>query len=240
MLHARLNPFGVSKNIQAGLKRNITDKISAQSIAEYLITHAENVTYQQNDPLSPLKEQFNYIQLLNKQKVQLFNVLEKNLYKANTELLIYWKDHAPRWLLKLAKQFPTTKTLAKTKPEKLAEIPYITYGKAYNIIQRAKNSVASISDPITEQRIKDLINDIFEKEKNIEKQKMLLEKNIKIAPQKIKLLKSFKGIGTYSAVGLLILIGDIKRFANAKKLACFFGLHPVYKQSGDDAPGVTI
>lgn len=46
---ARLNPLGVSKNIEAGLKRNITDKVSAKSIAEYLITHAEKVSYQQRD-----------------------------------------------------------------------------------------------------------------------------------------------------------------------------------------------
>ena len=46
---ARLNPAGVYSDTKASLKRVITDKISAQSIAEYLITHPEKVMYQQQD-----------------------------------------------------------------------------------------------------------------------------------------------------------------------------------------------
>ena len=34
-------------------------------------------------------------------------------------------------------------------------------------------------------------------------------------------------------VGLLIEIQTVKRFASVKKLASFFGIHPVYKISGD-------
>ena len=51
----------------------------------------------------------------------------------------------------------------------------------------------------------------------------------------IDLLKTFPGISDLSAVGLFIEIQTIKRFANVKKLASFFGVHPVYKISGDSA-----
>ena len=44
---ARLNPLGVMHNSKADLKKNTTDKISAQNIAEYLIAHSEKVVYQQ-------------------------------------------------------------------------------------------------------------------------------------------------------------------------------------------------
>ena len=40
---ARLNPLGVKRNSQADLKKNTTDKISAQNIAEYLVAHPEKV-----------------------------------------------------------------------------------------------------------------------------------------------------------------------------------------------------
>jgi transposase len=40
---ARLNPMGVVHNSKADLKRNKTDKISAKSVAEYLIGHPEKV-----------------------------------------------------------------------------------------------------------------------------------------------------------------------------------------------------
>ena len=40
---ARINPLGVNYNRRAGMKRNVTDAISAVSIAEYMINHPENI-----------------------------------------------------------------------------------------------------------------------------------------------------------------------------------------------------
>ena len=45
----------------------------------------------------------------------------------------------------------------------------------------------------------------------------------------VELLKTFKGIGDYSAIGLMLEIQAVERFATAKKLASFFGLHPIFK-----------
>jgi transposase len=230
---ARLNPFGVNKNSQASMKRNKTDKISARDIAEYLISHAENVSYQTYDPLAPLKEQWNYINLLTKQKVQLLNVLEKSIYKANPELLIYCKNGVPRWVLKLLQQFPTAPCLAETTAEQLATISYISLKKARTLIKRAQHTVASTNDPIIADRIQHQATEIVSKDNDINKQKKLLQQNVKVVPEKIQLLRTFKGIGIYSAVGLLIVIGDVNNFSTAKKLACYFGVHPVHKQSGD-------
>lgn len=234
---ARLNPLGVSKNMEAGLKRNITDKVSAKSIAEYLITHAEKINYQQRDLWAPLKEQWTYIDLLNKQQVQLLNRFEKEIYKANLELLCYCKRGTPRWILKLVAQFPTARHLAQAKLEQLVKIPYLNAAKAQKLIERAQTSVSSATTDEIGQRLISLAKKILNQEHEIAQQKKRLEQNVKILPDKIQLLKTFKGIGTYSAVGLLILIGDVHRFKDAKKLACFFGLHPAWKQSGDGCWG---
>lgn len=233
----RLNPYGVSKDSEAGLKRNKTDKISARNVAEYMITHPENITYQAYDPLAPLKEQWNYIEILNKQKVQFLNLFEIKIYKANTELIRYCKNGVPHWLLKVVAKYPTAELLAEADLKELTAIPYVSLKKSEIIIARAQNSVASSSGTNIERQIKDLVKEILDKESEIEKQKNILEKDTKIIPHQIKLLKSLKGIGTYSAVGLLILIGDVKNFSSAKKLACFFGLHPKYKKSGDGSWG---
>jgi transposase len=230
---ARLNPLGVSKQKEASLERNKTDKISAKTIAEYLINHSEKVTYQKTDPLAPLKSQWKFIELLKKQQVQLLNTLEKNLYGANTETLIYCKHGVPNWLLTLVKQFPTAQLLAQATVEQVAQIRYVSLNRAKKLVTSAQNSVASSSDEVTAERIRKLAQDILDKKKDIDKQKKLFEKDAKRLPRQIQLLKSLKGIGTYSAVGLLVLIGNINDFSSAKKLACFFGLHPVYKQSGD-------
>jgi transposase len=40
---ARLNPLGVYHDSKAEMKRNVTDKISAKSVAEYMIGHPEKV-----------------------------------------------------------------------------------------------------------------------------------------------------------------------------------------------------
>lgn len=186
---------------------------------------------------SPLKEQWNYIELLNKQKVQLLNRFEKEIYKANLELLCYCKNGTPRWILKLVAHFPTAKLLAQAKVEQLVEIPYVSAGKAKKIIEQAQTSVSSASDVEIAHRIKSIVKKILAQEKEIAQQKKLLEINAKIVPEKIQLLMTFKGIGIYSAVGLLILIGDVNRFKDAKKLACFFGLHPAWKKSGDGSWG---
>lgn len=54
---ARLNPCGVYNNSKAELNRNITDKISAENVAKYMIEHPKKVQYQQQDPLVPLRKQ---------------------------------------------------------------------------------------------------------------------------------------------------------------------------------------
>lgn len=234
---ARLNPLGVSKNSQAALKRNKTDKISAQDVAEYLIAHPEKVEYQQEKPGDTIKEQFNYIQLLNKQKVQLLNLLEIDIYKANPELTIYCKNGISDWILHLLKQYPTAEHLANTTVEQLSKIPYISSKKAKLIIKRANTTVASATDSMTAYRIIDLVVDILKKIEQIENQKNRLKQNRNVLPEKVALLETFKGIGTYSAIGLLIHIENVERFAASKKISSFFGIHPVYKQSGDGVWG---
>ena len=49
----------------------------------------------------------------------------------------------------------------------------------------------------------------------------------------VELLKTFLGIGDYSAIGLMLEIQTVQRFPSVKKLCSFFGLHPEYKISGD-------
>jgi len=234
---ARLNPWGVSLNSQADLKRNKTDKISAQDVAEYLIAHPEKVEYQQQKFGDTIKEQFNYIRLLNKQKVQLLNLLEIDIYKANPELVIYCKNGISAWILQLLKHYPTAKQLANATVKTLNKIPYISSKKAKLIIKRAKTSVASAVDSMTVDRIIELVDDILKKIDQIDNQKNRLKKNKNMLPEKVSLLESFKGIGTYSAIGLLIHIECVERFATSKHISSFFGVHPIYKQSGDGVWG---
>ena len=233
---ARLNPCGVYNNSRAGLDRNITDKISAENVAKYIIEHPEKVRYQQQDPLAPLRKQWGFIKMLKKQKTQLLNQLESNLYTANPEILVYCKDSTPAWVLSLLQRYPTASKLARARTSSVALMPYVTPQKAKQLIESAKQSVASATDEITSQIIKAAVQQIRQLSKTIDAQTKAMTDKCSIPG--VELLKTFIGIGDDSAVGLILEISSIERFKSAKHLASFLGLHPVYKKSGDGSRGL--
>ena len=228
---ARLNPLGVNANSKADLKRNITDKISAKNVAEYMIAHPEKVSYQHHDHLASLRKQWGFINMLTKQSTQLFNQLEPLLYSANPELLAYCKDGVPGWVLKLLLRYPTASDLSKARAASVSRIPYISSARAQDLIIMAKRSVASATDKITAQLIMETVKQILHLKKIIASQIDLMAKHCSVP--EVDLLKSFIGIKDYSAIGLILQIQAAERFLSVKKLASFFGLHPVYKLSGD-------
>ena len=232
---ARLNPLGVNANSKADLKRIITDKISAQNVAEYMIAHAEKVSYQQQDHLGSLRKQWSFIKMLTKQSTQLFNQLEPLMYSANPELLVYCKGGVPRWILRLLTRYPTASKLSKAKVKSVARIPYISPVRAKELVVNAKRSVASATDKVTEHLIVAIVKQILHLKKIITSQKTTMVKECS-AP-KVDLLKTFIGINDYSAIGLMLEIQSAKRFLSIKKLASFFGIHPEYKTSGDGVAG---
>ena len=232
---ARLNPLGVNANSKAGLKRIVTDKISAQNVAEYLIAHPEKVSYQQEDHLASLRKQWRFIRMLTKQSTQLLNQLESLVYTSNPELLVYCKNGTPEWVLKLLTQYPTAPKLAKASIASVAQIPYITRARAQELIATAQKSVASATDEITGQLIMATVQEIMHLNQTIKSQTEILTKGYSVP--EVDLLKTIDGVGDLSAVGLVLEIQTVERFSSVKKLASFFGLHPVYKVSGDGSAG---
>jgi transposase len=235
---ARLNPLGVMHNSKADLKKNTTDKISAQNIAEYLVAHREKVVYQQHDQLAGLRKQWGFIKMLTKQCTQFLNQLNALIYSANPELLSYCQAEMSAWMLKLLVKYPSADRLKKAHVKTVAKIPYVSKQKAQQLIAGAKRSVASDTDVTTQQLIVATAEQILHLKKTIADQtnQMLRECSI----PEVELIKTFPGIGDFSAVGLIIEIQTVKRFAEAKKLASFFGVHPVYKISGDGVGGVKM
>ena len=230
---SRLNPLEVNHNSKADLKKNTTDKISSQNIAEYMVAHPEKVDYQQEDHLAGLRKQWAFIQTLTKQRTQFLNQFKGLLYTSNPELLHYCQGDTPAWILTLAIKYPSAARLKRASAKTVAKIPFATKEKARQLISDAKRSVASATDPATEQIIASIARQIIHLNKTIDAQTKRMTQSCDLP--EVALLKTFKGIGDKSAIGLLIEIQTVKRFARAKNLASFFGLHPVLKQSGDTA-----
>ena len=233
---ARLNPFGVSHSSKASMNRIITDKQSAKYIAEYLISYPEIVNYEVEDYFSSARRQWTSIKMFTKQKTQLLNQLNSLLYIANPEILTFCRDGLRLWTLLLLEKYPTALKISRARVTSLSKIPYLSKVRAEEIIGNAKDSIASANDETIEETIVAIVKQIISLKKIIARQINLLENNVDL-PNEVELLKSFNGIGTYSAVGLMIEIISVERFQSSKKLASFFGIHPVFKVSGDGKSG---
>jgi transposase len=229
---ARLNPLGVKKNSEASLKRNVTDALSSQYIAEYLISHSQTVNYNvQNSTYSSYRSLHKHIFLQKKQSTQLINQLKSVLYSAFPELMRYCKDSVPAWVLKVLVKYPSAWRVARVKPEQLIKINHVDNEKASLLISKAKCSVAFQRSETTEFLVQTLASQILEKQRYIEESKAVLEQNCK-GPE-VALLTTIVGVGDYSAAAIMIEIENIKRFPTAKDLVSYFGLHPELKESGD-------
>jgi len=231
----RINPVGPNALHKASLERNSNDAISAKFIAEYLITYPEKVNYNADDPYVSLRKQWNLIEMYKKQKTQLSNQFNILLYTSMPFLIKYCKDGTPNWLLFLVNKYPSSSKLARAKESALAKIPYISHNRAQLIIADAKQSIGSIDDETTSFVIKSAVEQILHLKNKIEQHKKYMITHC--ALPEVKLLQSFKGIGIYSAVGLVLNIVSIDRFPSAKHLSSYFGVHPVYKTSGDGTSG---
>ncbi len=228
---ARINPKGVNYDSKAALQKCANDKLSALNVAEYQINHPEKILYNQEDRFQSLRRMLTVILGKIKNKAALLNQLETLLYTANPEIMQYCKEKTPLWVLRLLSRFPSAASLASTTVEDLCSLPYISITKAKKIIDHAKHSVASVSDDFSAFSIAQLAENILYFQEQIKKDILFMEN--RLSHSQIHLLKTFNGIGTYSAMVLIIEIGDINRFPNVKKFVAFLGLHPVYKQSGD-------
>jgi len=232
---ARLNPFGVHANGKAGLNRITTDPISARNIAEYMIAHLQKINFFHHDRFASYRKLWTLLRMLIKQKGQLLNQLESLLYNANPEMLTYCKSGTPKWLLNLLIKYPTAAKLKSARISSLSKIPFVSDSKAKEIKQLVEKSVASVNDTVTEHIITATAVQIIHLQKTIDQQIKVLNEGNQLP--EIQLLKSFKGIDDLSALGLIMEIENINRFPDVKKLAAFFGVHPVFKESGDGKTG---
>ncbi len=235
---ARVNPAGVNATGKAALNRNGTDKMSARTVGIYLIHHPGKVTYQQADPFASLRKQWTFYQMLVKQRTQLYNQLESLMYSACPEVLAWCKGGVREWVLKLLVAYPTSARLSRGQAKTVANIPYISLDRAAELIGAAKQSVASAVDPTTEAVIKATATQILHLNQVADQQIKLMSQACHM--DEIKILTSFPGIALVSAIGLMIELQAAPRFKSSKNLSAFFGVHPVYKQSGDGSWGIRM
>lgn len=234
---ARLNPALVRRHAEAEGCRSSSDATSAYFVATFQIAHPKKVYYDQDDSLATLRAQWTFIEQVKKQHTALLNQLESVLYRAQPALVPALTGGTPQWILKLLMAYPTAERLSRARAASVAKIPYVTLERAKRLIEEARHNVASASDKATEHLVTELARQVLHLDVLIKRQEKILTEELEL-PEEVELLKSFGRIGDYSAVGLLLEIGAVERFDSTTEIAAFFGVHPIYKQSGDGVWGM--
>ncbi|HEY1872006.1 MAG TPA: IS110 family transposase [Chitinophagaceae bacterium] len=238
---ARLNARAVKAVSDASLKRTITDEVSAENIGVYLISFPEKVDYgkkqnqQSNEQFKEGRQHYSFIRMQQRQKVQLSNQLEKLLYQHFAELLIYCRHGIPGWLLRMLCKYSSAAAVLKAGTAKLSAIKGISADKAKALCEKAQQSTQNIS-PQVQHVIAATAKEIVHKEAILKEEKAYITAMYQ-ENEAVKIVSSIPGIGTESAVAIMLEIEDITRFETVKKLTAYFGVHPKFKQSGDGTWG---
>lgn len=229
---ARLNPVGPTSIRKAGLSRTVTDAVSAEAIARYLITFPEKIRWlKPNHELASARKFQRSTATLLKQRQQLANQLEKLLYEHFPSLMVYTRGGIPRWMITMLSTYPSPQRLRRAGVRRLSKIKGLTAGKTESMLGRLGEGPG---EPVffDRENIRQTTKQILHLYELIDQRSKLLQGSFADDPQ-VSLLQSIPGIGLQTAVSLHIEIEDIARFASAKKLAAYFGVCPKFVQSGD-------
>ena len=154
--------------------------------------------------------------MLTKQNTQLLNHLESLIYSANPEMPVYCRHHVRKWTLEVLKRYPTAAHPAGAMVSSLSRIPYLNEARARELADAVWKSVASATDRVTGRLIISIVKQILHPRQTIKSETERLAAEYHVP--EVELLKTFKGIKDYSAIGLMLEIQTVKRFPRVKNL----------------------
>lgn len=151
------------------------------------------------------------------------------------------ENHLPifsKTFLSILSLYPSAHAIARAGEEKIAEIIQTPGpGRKFSLspselVSLAQNSIG-LHHPGLEEILKFYVEKLLFLKPKIQKLEMLLKEEIeKSQGDQLKSLSSIKEISPSLAARFLAEVGEIKRFASAKKLIKYAGTDPVIKQSG--------
>jgi len=241
----KLNARGVKHQLQSELRRTITDGVSAEGIAIYLINNYAvkkedwQKSLQKATALSSRQMFCKLIVSQQKHQTAKYNQLEKLVYQNFPELLQFCKNGIPKWVVRLLEKYPGLAAIKNSKLIGVDAIKGIIEQKAALVKELAKNSVGvAVKDEMTEAMLQTLASEIIHISKQVEELKERLIKSG--VNEEVQLLTSIKGVAEWTAIGILVHLTDVSLFKDADQLAAFFGVHPILKQSGDGKWGAKM
>jgi hypothetical protein len=142
------------------------------------------------------------------------------------ELALLVKDIASNWVLTLCERYPTAKLLAAASAHDLGQIPYLPDRLINTLLERARDSIASLDDDTSAELVRDQVRQLHD----TRARQLHLEKTLVDAYRQLpnpNHLDSIYGIGAITAAVLTAFIRDIDRFQTPNHLVAYFGIMPI-------------
>lgn len=234
-----LNPLAVKKFLDRDLHRTVTDRISAQGIANYLRQGMRLAEVPFEDSLTGPISLYRCLRNAISRSAQMQNEMQSLLPRVQPELIQFCRQGLPNWTLEVLHDWPTAQKLAKAKASQLVKIPHVTEKRAQQLISAANESVGSQGDSFTEMTVSFLAKEILHAEATIKTLKEQVIASLS-KDEGVKIIQSIPGIGAWGATCLRLEIGSIERFHSPEALVAFAGLDPRIKQSGDSTKHIGI
>lgn len=228
-----INPKLIKGFVNERLHKSTTDCSAARDIAEFL---------RQDRPFSKLSPSemllsgsINLYRMINNNVdrcSRIKNELQMLLSTTRPELGQFIRSQISEWVLTLLQKYPTVEDLKRVRPKTVAKISGITLTRAEKLVKAAKESIAAYRDELTGLAIQNLATQVLD----LTRQTKLLKKKLKKEVSDhdlIRRLCTIPGVSEWTAIGLVVEYGDIRRFSRVEEVVAYAGLDPVYHQSGD-------
>ena len=223
---------------QAHFPKRKADSIDSLANARYAVVERPPATREVPAEFAALREVASQLESQVRQSTRLTNRLHNQLARVFPELAVVASSISAGWVLQLLAKYPTPQKIARAQLRSLESTPFIPQGRAAEVQEAARDSVASLQGDVAETLIQGLVAQLRQSqaaEKALEK---LLEKTFQLLPEGAhRQVPSIQGIGMATAAVLVAKIISIDRFPTVERLISYFGVFPEENTSGVDKRG---
>jgi transposase len=213
-----------------------SDPIEARAAARYALSEQPAPIKMLPAELRTLRQVASRLQAVVRQRTRLVNQFHLLLTLTFPELALLVKDIASNWVLTLCERYPTAKLLAAASTQDLGQIPYLPDRLINTLLERARDSIASLHDDTSAELVRDQVRQLHD----VRARQLRLEKTLVDTYRQLpdpNHLDSIDGIGAITAAILTAFIRDIDRFQTPNQLVAYFGVMPIEVGSGVDRNG---
>lgn len=215
-----------------------SDPIDSKAMSRFAVLERPTPVAEVPEAFYQLREIAGRLEAQIRQHTRLVNQLHNLLSRVFPELALCVNDLASDHVLKLLRQYPTPEKIARARLSSLKAIPRLKPEMAEKIHAAAKQSVASFRGAAAEELIDELLDQLRNNDRSVERLENLLLTAYRALPPSGHLrVQSIVGIGEITAAVLVAKIVSIDRFQTVEDLVNYFGVFPELNTSGVDKYG---